>query len=83
MSYYVDPTVDSPTTYPAPHPAVARQGPINTFEDPRMTCGFQSSYHQQRTLYPLWDEMATQEVPTGLEHCGSGQFCEKTSIQSF
>ncbi|KAL6070939.1 hypothetical protein STEG23_013282 [Scotinomys teguina] len=48
-----------------------KQGPINTFEDPRMTCGFQSSYHQQRPLYLLWDEAATQEVPTGLEHCGS------------
>lgn len=54
-----------------------RQGPMNAFEDPRMTCGFQSSYHQQRPLYLLWDEAATQEVPTGLEHCGSGRNINK------
>lgn len=50
-----------------------RQGPFNTYEDPRMTCGFQANYHQQRPCYPFCDEMATQEVPTGLEHCSSGR----------
>ncbi|XP_048652069.1 protein C-ets-1 isoform X1 [Marmota monax] len=72
MNYFVDSTMSSPVPYPASRPAVVRQGPINTFEDPRMTYGYQSSYHQQRSCYPFWDEMATQEVPTGLEHCGSG-----------
>lgn len=55
-----------------------RQGPINLFEDPRTTCGYQASYHQQRPLYPVWDETATQEVPTGLEHCGSGRNINKS-----
>jgi hypothetical protein len=43
-----------------------------------MTCGFQSNYHQQRPCYSFWDEMATQEVPTGLEHCGSGRKINKS-----
>lgn len=54
-----------------------RQGLINSYEDPRMACGFQSNYHPQRTCYPFWEEMATQEVPTGLEHCGSGRNIKK------
>ncbi|KAM4828184.1 transforming protein p68/c-ets-1-like isoform 1-T1 [Thomomys bottae] len=70
MSYAVDSALGSPVPYTAP--AMVRQGPVNTFEDPRMTCTFQSNYHhQQRLCYPFWDETATQEVPTGLEHCGS------------
>ncbi|XP_042530799.1 transforming protein p68/c-ets-1-like [Dipodomys spectabilis] len=73
MSYTVDSAMGSPVPYSAPRPAMARQGPVNTFEDPRMTYTFQMNYHhQQRLYYPFWDEMATQEVPTGLEHCGSG-----------
>ncbi|KAM7337849.1 hypothetical protein ACRRTK_003968 [Alexandromys fortis] len=77
MSYYVDSAVGSPTTFSTPRPAMLRQGPINLFEDPRTTYGFQASYHhQQRPLYPVWDETATQEVPTGLEHCGSGHFSQ-------
>ncbi|XP_049713629.1 transforming protein p68/c-ets-1-like [Elephas maximus indicus] len=70
MSYFADSAVSSPAPYCAARPGVARQGPINTYEDPRMAYGFQSGYHQQRACYPFWDEMATQEVPTGLEHCG-------------
>ncbi|XP_057172603.1 protein C-ets-1 isoform X3 [Ursus arctos] len=72
MSYFVDPASSGPAPYSAARPAMARQGPINSYEDPRMACGFQSNYHPQRAYYPFWDEMATQEVPTGLEHCGSG-----------
>ncbi|XP_044607688.1 protein C-ets-1 isoform X2 [Equus asinus] len=52
-----------------------RQGPINSYEAPRMACDFQSNYYPQRACYPFWDEMATQEVPTGLEHCGSDMEC--------
>ncbi|XP_032140907.1 protein C-ets-1 isoform X4 [Sapajus apella] len=72
MSYFVDSAGSSPLPYSAARSAVVRQGPSNIYEDPRMTCGFQSNYHQQRPCYPFWDEMATQEVPTGLEHCVSG-----------
>ncbi|XP_011908747.1 protein C-ets-1 isoform X5 [Papio anubis] len=75
MSYFVDSAGSSPVPYSAARPAVVRQGPSNTYEDPRMTCGFQSNYHQQRPCYPFWDEMATQEVPTGLEHCVSDMEC--------
>ncbi|XP_013366566.1 PREDICTED: protein C-ets-1 isoform X5 [Chinchilla lanigera] len=75
MNYFVDSAMSSPGPYPASRPAVMRQGPINTFEDPRMPCGFQSNYHQQRPCFPFWDEMATQEVPTGLEHYGSDMEC--------
>ena len=50
-----------------------RQGPLNSYEDPRMACGFQSAYHPPRACYPFWEETATQEVPTGLEHYGSGR----------
>ncbi|KAF6277837.1 hypothetical protein mRhiFer1_004693 [Rhinolophus ferrumequinum] len=71
MSYFVNSVVSSPAPYSAARPTVVRQGPINSYEDPRMACGFQSNYHLQRTCYPFWEEMATQEVPTGLEHCGS------------
>ncbi|KAM9658103.1 transforming protein p68/c-ets-1-like [Trichechus inunguis] len=72
MSYFVDSAVGGPAPYCAVRAGAARQEPVNTYEDPRMMYGFPSSYHQQRTCYPFWDEMATQEVPTGLEHCGSG-----------
>ncbi|KAM5223952.1 protein C-ets-1 isoform 1-T1 [Hipposideros larvatus] len=75
MSYFVNSAVSSPAPYSAARPAVVRQGPINSYEDPRMACGFQSNYHLQRTCYPFWEEMATQEVPTGLEHCGSDMEC--------
>ncbi|XP_021098426.1 protein C-ets-1 isoform X3 [Heterocephalus glaber] len=75
MNYFVDSAMSSPGPYPASRPAVARQGPISAFEDPRMPCDFQSNYHQQRPCFPFWDEMATQEVPTGLEHCGSDMEC--------
>ncbi|XP_046541236.1 protein C-ets-1 isoform X4 [Equus quagga] len=75
MSYFVDSTVSGPAPYPAAHPAVVRQGPINSYEAPRMACDFQSNYYPQRACYPFWDEMATQEVPTGLEHCGSDMEC--------
>ncbi|KAF6081071.1 ETS proto-oncogene 1, transcription factor [Phyllostomus discolor] len=72
MSYFVDSAVSGPAPYSAVRPAVMRQGAINSYEDPQMACGFQSSYHPQRACYPFWEETATQEVPTGLEHCGSG-----------
>ncbi|XP_030774279.1 transforming protein p68/c-ets-1-like isoform X2 [Rhinopithecus roxellana] len=84
MSYFVDSAGSSPVPYSAARPAVVRQGPSNTYEDPRMTCGFQSNYHQQRPCYPFWDEMATQEVPTGLEHCVSelqGQLSLKSLLK--
>nr|KAF6465015.1 hypothetical protein HJG63_004656 [Rousettus aegyptiacus] len=71
MSYFSDSAVSGLASYSAARPAVERQGLINSYEDPRMACGFQSNYHPQRTCYPFWEEMATQEVPTGLEHCGS------------
>ncbi|KAI5142129.1 Telomere Length Regulation Protein Tel2 [Manis pentadactyla] len=71
MSYFVDSSVSGPGPYAMVRPAVVRQGPINSYEDPRIACGFQSSYYPQRACYRFWDEMATQEVPTGLEHCGS------------
>lgn len=38
-----------------------------------MTCGFQSACYQPRACYPLWDESAIQEVPTGLEHYSTGR----------
>lgn len=66
-------------TFPYFFPCHQRQGPINSYEDPRMACGFQSNYHLQRAYYPFWDEMATQEVPTGLEHCSSGRNMNKGS----
>lgn len=62
-------------------PWLQRQGPINSYEDPRMACGFQSNYHLQRTCYPFWEEMATQEVPTGLEHCGSGRLRMRAELK--
>ncbi|KFP52133.1 Transforming protein p68/c-ets-1, partial [Phoenicopterus ruber ruber] len=45
-----------------------KQGAAGPCEDPWVTCGFQSACCQPRTCCPLWDEPATQEVPTGLEH---------------
>ncbi|XP_047546763.1 protein C-ets-1 isoform X5 [Lutra lutra] len=72
MSYFVDSAASGPAPYSATRPAMARQAPINSYEDPRMACGFQSSDHPQRAYYPFWNEMTIQEVPTGLEHCGSG-----------
>ncbi|KAI4553135.1 hypothetical protein MJT46_016429 [Ovis ammon polii x Ovis aries] len=74
MSYFVDSAVSGPATYSAARPAVLRQGPLNSYEDPRMACGFQSAYHPPRACYPFWEETATQEVPTGLEHYGSEQW---------
>uniref|UniRef100_A0A4X2LTC8 ETS proto-onco 1, transcription factor n=1 Tax=Vombatus ursinus TaxID=29139 RepID=A0A4X2LTC8_VOMUR len=75
MSYYVDSTASSPASYSVARPGGLRQGPVNAYEDPGMACGFQSSYFQQRASYPFWEEMATQEVPTGLEHCGTDMEC--------
>ncbi|XP_006072436.3 protein C-ets-1 isoform X1 [Bubalus kerabau] len=75
MSYFVDSAVSGPATYSAARPAVLRQGPLNSYEDPRMACGFQSAYHPPRACYPFWEETATQEVPTGLEHYGSDMEC--------
>ncbi|XP_078003235.1 protein C-ets-1 isoform X3 [Phascolarctos cinereus] len=75
MSYYVDSTASSPASYSVARPGGLRQGPANTYEDPRMACGFQSSCFQQKACYPFWEEMATQEVPTGLEHCGTDMEC--------
>uniref|UniRef100_A0A8B9YLJ0 ETS proto-oncogene 1, transcription factor n=1 Tax=Bos mutus grunniens TaxID=30521 RepID=A0A8B9YLJ0_BOSMU len=75
MSYFVDSSVSGPATYSAARPAVLRQGPLNSYEDPRMACGFQSAYHPPRACYPFWEETATQEVPTGLEHYGSDMEC--------
>ncbi|KAM7051465.1 protein C-ets-1 isoform 5-T5 [Molossus nigricans] len=75
MSYFADSTASGPGPYSAARPAVARQGMISSYEDPPMACGFQSNYHLQRACYPFWEEMATQEVPTGLEHCGSDMEC--------
>nr|KAF6282197.1 ETS proto-oncogene 1, transcription factor [Myotis myotis] len=71
MSYFMDSAVSGPAPYPTVRPVVARQGVINSYEDSQMACGFQSNHHPQRTCYSFWEEMATQEVPTGLEHCGS------------
>ncbi|VCX42651.1 unnamed protein product, partial [Gulo gulo] len=73
MSYFVDSAASGPAPYSATRPAMARQAPINSYEDPRMACGFQPNYHPQRAYYPFWNEMTIQEVPTGLEHCGSGR----------
>ncbi|XP_056650567.1 protein C-ets-1 isoform X3 [Monodelphis domestica] len=75
MSYYVDATASNPASYSVPRPGVLRQAPVNTYEDPRMACGFQSNCFQQRACYPFWEEMATQEVPTGLEHCATDMEC--------
>ncbi|XP_059040676.1 protein C-ets-1 isoform X3 [Mustela lutreola] len=75
MSYFVDSAASGPAPYSATRPAMARQAPINSYEDPRMACGFQSNYHPQRAYYPFWNEMTIQEVPTGLEHCGSDMEC--------
>ncbi|NWY32978.1 ETS1B protein, partial [Pheucticus melanocephalus] len=44
-------------------------------EDPWVTCAFQASCCQPRPCCPLWDEPATQEVPTGLEHYGTDMEC--------
>ncbi|XP_027628502.1 protein C-ets-1 isoform X4 [Tupaia chinensis] len=74
MSYFVEPA-NSPVSYAAPWPALVRQGPASAYEDPRMPCALQASYRQQRPCCPLWDEAATQEVPTGLEHCSSDMEC--------
>nr|KAF6403329.1 ETS proto-oncogene 1, transcription factor [Molossus molossus] len=82
MSYFADSTASGPGPYSAARPAVARQGMISSYEDPPMACGFQSNYHLQRACYPFWEEMATQEVPTGLEHCGSVPPSIKTNVSA-
>ncbi|NXV78847.1 ETS1B protein, partial [Atlantisia rogersi] len=68
MSYYMDTTIGSAAPYPLARPGVMKQGATGPCEDPWVTCGFQSACCQPRTCCPLWDEPATQEVPTGLEH---------------
>ncbi|NXF07485.1 ETS1B protein, partial [Smithornis capensis] len=50
-------------------------GAAGACEDPWVTCGFQATCCQPRMCCPLWDEAATQEVPTGLEHCGTDMEC--------
>ncbi|EMP29601.1 hypothetical protein UY3_13259 [Chelonia mydas] len=69
MSYYMDTTIGSPAPYPLARPGVT--GAANPYEDPWMSCGFQSTCYQQRICYPVWDESAIQEVPTGLERYNS------------
>ncbi|NXX94721.1 ETS1B protein, partial [Centropus bengalensis] len=71
MSYYMDTTIGSAAPYPLARPGVMKQGPGGPCEDPWVTCGFQSSCCQPRMCCPGWDEPATQEVPTGLEHYGT------------
>ncbi|NWI56395.1 ETS1B protein, partial [Calyptomena viridis] len=71
MSYYMDTTIGNTAPYPLARPGVMKQGAAGPCEDPWVTCGFQATCCQPRTCCPLWDEPATQEVPTGLEHCGT------------
>ncbi|XP_077161025.1 protein C-ets-1 isoform X2 [Paroedura picta] len=75
MSYYMDTVVENPAPYPLSRPVVMRQADAITYEDPWMTCGFQSTCYQQRAFYPLWDETAIQEVPTGLDYHHTDMEC--------
>ncbi|XP_061224425.1 protein C-ets-1 isoform X1 [Neopsephotus bourkii] len=75
MSYYMDTTIGNPAPYPLPRPGVMKQGASGPCDDPWVTCGFQSTCCQPRMCCPLWDEPATQEVPTGLEHYSTDMEC--------
>uniref|UniRef100_A0A8B9TCR1 ETS proto-onco 1, transcription factor n=1 Tax=Anas platyrhynchos TaxID=8839 RepID=A0A8B9TCR1_ANAPL len=75
MSYYMDTAIGSAGPYPLARPGVMKQGAVGSCEDPWMTCGFQSACYQPRACYPLWDESAIQEVPTGLEHYSTDMEC--------
>ncbi|XP_009467867.1 PREDICTED: protein C-ets-1 [Nipponia nippon] len=74
MSYYMDTTIGNTAPYPLARPG-AMQGATGPCEDPWVTCGFQAACCQPRTCCPLWDEPATQEVPTGLEHYSTDMEC--------
>ncbi|KFO81863.1 Transforming protein p68/c-ets-1 [Cuculus canorus] len=74
MSYYMDTTIGNAVPYPLARPGLM-QGPAGPCEEPWVTCSFQSACYQPRTCCPLWDEPATQEVPTGLEHYGTDMEC--------
>ncbi|NXC20739.1 ETS1B protein, partial [Corythaeola cristata] len=71
MSYYMDTTIGNTAPYPLARPGVMKQSAAGPCEDPWATCGFQPTCCPPRTCCPLWDEPATQEVPTGLEHCSA------------
>ncbi|XP_008635183.1 PREDICTED: protein C-ets-1 [Corvus brachyrhynchos] len=75
MSYYMDTAIGNAAPYPLARPGMMKQGVPGPCEDPWVTCGFQASCCQPRPCCPLWDEPATQEVPTGLEHYGTDMEC--------
>ncbi|XP_064327084.1 protein C-ets-1 isoform X1 [Phalacrocorax carbo] len=75
MSYYMDTTIGNTAPYPLARPGMMKQGAAGPCEDPWVTCGFQSACCQPRMCCPLWDEPATQEVPTGLEHYSTDMEC--------
>ncbi|XP_058050971.1 protein C-ets-1 isoform X3 [Ahaetulla prasina] len=75
MSYYMDTTIGNQSHYPLPRPVMMRPGDAGSYEDPWMSCGFQSNCYQQRAIYSLWDETAIQEVPTGLDYHSTDMEC--------
>ncbi|NXY19716.1 ETS1B protein, partial [Atrichornis clamosus] len=70
MSYYMDTTLGNAAPYPLAWPGVMKHGAVPC-EDPWGTCGLPAPCCLPRPCCPLWDEPATQEVPTGLEHYGT------------
>ncbi|XP_070622029.1 protein C-ets-1 isoform X1 [Erythrolamprus reginae] len=75
MTYYMDATIGNQSHYPMPRPLLMRPGDVASYQDPWMSCGFQSNCYQQRAVYSLWDETAIQEVPTGLDYHSTDMEC--------
>ncbi|XP_038634993.1 protein C-ets-1 isoform X3 [Scyliorhinus canicula] len=67
MNYYPEAMAGSCSSYPPPYRGLMRQIPVDMCEGPSMV-GFPDSCYQQRFYYQQQDELAAQEVPTGLEY---------------
>uniref|UniRef100_UPI00398E4E7D protein C-ets-1 isoform X2 n=1 Tax=Pristiophorus japonicus TaxID=55135 RepID=UPI00398E4E7D len=66
MNYYPEAMAGSCSSYPPPYMGLMRQVYVDMCEDPAMV-GFPDNCYQPKFYYQMQDELAAQEVPTGLE----------------